>query len=356
MKSLQDLQEVVANKEIDFIKQITSNYKAHPLQLNRTMEADAEIIDCKGHSADYLIVKTDGLHEEISQQLYEDPYLIGWMSVTVVISDLAAVGSEPLGLLLSLQIPDNISTIWLREFQRGVRQACDAYHTYIIGGDTNISLLTSINATGIAVVKYNKPMLRKTIIPGDLIYCTGKLGLGNAYAYEKYFDRSIKVEYKPLARLQESRFLKNFAHSCIDTSDGLFPALSVLSQLNGVGFKFKFPCKDLLCEQSNEVAEKTGLPAWIFLAGPHGEYELLYSIPAANQKQFEQACHKTNWQPILIGEATSDNFIQFKSESSNVISGPAEIANLYTESGGDVNQYFQMLMQKHQGWRKTIDS
>lgn len=353
MKLSEEIEEVVANKEIDFFNQITSNFKSHPMQLNQTHEADAEIINCKGQSADYLIVKTDGIHEEIDQQLYEDPYLIGWMSVTAVISDLAAVGSEPLGLLLSLQITDNLTKVWLNEFKRGVNQACEIYQTYVLGGDTNISLHTSINATGIATIKYTKPLMRKPIIPGDLIYSTGKLGLGNAYAYNKFFEQIFNIQYKPTARLQESRFIRNFANSCIDTSDGLFPALSILSQLNQVGIKIKTPCQDLLCNLTHQLSQKTAIPAWIFLAGPHGEYELLFTIPASDQQRFEKSCLEFNWQPLLIGEAVSKLVIEFDSENLHISSEPAEIANLYNQAGKDVIQYFKMLMQKQDNWRRN---
>src|SRR5687767_5686976 len=102
-----------ADKEILAIQQIAGSFLRHPQQVNRLFEADGEIIDFRNQQAEYLVFKSDGIREEIREGLYTDPYLIGWMSVTVAISDLAASGADPLGILLSLQIPPALSTDWI---------------------------------------------------------------------------------------------------------------------------------------------------------------------------------------------------------------------------------------------------
>lgn len=95
-----------SNAEMEMLKCITEKFTRHPDQLNRLSEADAEIISFKHRTSDFLILKIDGLYEELQQGLYEDPYLIGWMSITVTISDIAAVGANPFGVLMALQLPD----------------------------------------------------------------------------------------------------------------------------------------------------------------------------------------------------------------------------------------------------------
>lgn len=99
------------NKETDIIRKVAGNFARHPSQVNQLMEADAEIIRCNG---EYLVLKTDGIHEEIKTKLYEDPYLIGWMAVTAPISDIAAVGAVPEGILLSLQMSLHTDEDWLK--------------------------------------------------------------------------------------------------------------------------------------------------------------------------------------------------------------------------------------------------
>src|SRR6478735_9629753 len=127
------------DKGIALVKRIAGNFPRHPGQLNKIFEADSEIISMDRLNASFLVVKTDGIHEEIREGLYKDPFLVGWMALTVTISDIAATGAEPTGLLLSLHIPKEYDECWMQEFQRGIHEACISYGTYILGGDTNFS-------------------------------------------------------------------------------------------------------------------------------------------------------------------------------------------------------------------------
>jgi len=344
------MENKIADLEIKMINEVAGNFSRHPSQLNQLMEADAEIIDLKNKNIDYLVVKTDGLHEEISEKLYEDPFLIGWMSVTATLSDLAAVAAEPLGLLLSLQLTKNTNRKWLGAFKKGINTACSFYGVNVLGGDTNLDSVFSVSTTGIGTITDTRPLLRKPLLPGELLYATGKLGIGNAYAYFRFFNSSVNVNYQPVARLTESTFIKKYATACIDTSDGFFPALSVLSTINRVGIKITTPLQRLLDKTTLNVYQYSGLPAWMFLAGPHGEYELLFSIPPAMRNRFEQACTDWEWEPILIGEITEGDSVQFSSEEMEIQCSPSVIANLFTESNGDIQCYFENLTRQHKLW------
>jgi thiamine-monophosphate kinase len=339
------------DKSIALIKNIAGKFPRHPMQVNGMFEADSEIISMGGLQAPYLVAKTDGIHEEINAGLYKDPYLIGWMALTVTVSDMAATGADLTGVLLSLQIPKQYEEAWMQELQRGIIEACTVYDTYILGGDTNFTDHISIATTGLGTV--SKPVFRKGIQAGDLLYATGHLGAGNGFAYSLFFDNSLQISYKPIARLKESRVIRKFATACIDTSDGLFPALSVLAEMSGTGLSFFQSMQSVLCPQTKIAYEQAGIPAWLFLAGPHGEYELLFSISPSQQRQFERACSAANWQPLLLGEATSDRQVHFTSEEDEIICSPAEIANLFEEADGNIQTYFHLLMQKHQHWCTT---
>src|SRR5690606_34881859 len=91
--------------EVNLLRKLANTFPRHPIQINQLLTSDAEIFDFANVKFRYLVLKTDGIHEEIQEKLYEDPYLIGWMGVTVTMSDLAAVGADPLGLLLRLPLP-----------------------------------------------------------------------------------------------------------------------------------------------------------------------------------------------------------------------------------------------------------
>jgi len=346
------MSDQVYDKEMSFIKNLAGKFPRHPKQLNQLYEADAEILDFKNGLADYLVFKCDGIHEEIRAKLYEDPYLIGWMAVTVTISDLAAVGSDPLGILISLQLPKDSNESWIQKFQQGVNEACAVYDTKILGGDTNFDSNISVATTGIGTIEKTLPLLRKNINPGDFLYATAPLGKGNAFAYSRFFDSSLKLSYQPVARLKESKLIRKYAGACIDTSDGLFPALSILGELNNTGLKFSGPLEDILSGETANICNTASIPAWFFLAGPHGEYELLFTIPPSIKEEFEKELANEEWHPVLLGEITAERGLEFFIGKTHVHCNPSAIANMFGEAEGNILHYFQMLNQKHEQWTK----
>src|SRR3990170_7954855 len=101
-----------------------------PLQYNKLQESDSELVRLPGGNS-LLAVTTDGVVEEIESGLYDDPYLIGWMTVIVNASDLAAVGAEPLGILINENLPQDLASEFTAELQRGIRDACAAAGLYV---------------------------------------------------------------------------------------------------------------------------------------------------------------------------------------------------------------------------------
>lgn len=340
------------DSEMRLIKEIAGRFSRHPLQKNGLLEADSEILDLSNTVLRYLVLKTDSICEEIKEKLYEDPYVIGWMAVTVTLSDLAATGAVAHGLLLTLQIPRETDEAWLSRFQDGINEACNLYDVYILGGDTNFDNSVSVSTTAVGTVNEGIPLMRKNITPGDLLFVTGPLGSGNAYAYSRYLDPRLNIGYAPIARLCEGRLLKDCASACIDTSDGLFPALSVLSELNNIGFDFEQDLEHLLHHDARRVAIEGKIPTWMLLAGPHGEYELLFAVKP-EQKQAMQEQFEHFGAPIYLAKATESKAIQFTSGALDVSCAPSLIANLYHQSNGDVSSYFELLKHQHQKWCVT---
>lgn len=331
---------------------LANAFLRHPAQLNQLSEADAEILLHPGVESDFLVLKIDGIAEEIQEKLYNDPYQIGWMGITVTISDLAAVGAQPIGILLALQIPAALlnNQEWVHSFQQGINAACKSYGVYILGGDTNNGDSLTITTAGVATGVKGKTMLRKGISVGDALYSTGQLGLGSAYAYAHYFDPQNPVQFLPEARLKQSRIIREFATACIDTSDGLFAALSILSELNDIGFSLTTPLTQLLHPEAFKIAHAAKLPSWIFLAGPHGEYELIFSISPEKIEAFEAACTTHQLQMHFLGHAQVNKSVDFLSGPLKVSCTPALIANLFQEANGNVAVYLELLMQQHQIW------
>jgi len=335
-----------------FTQKIGGVFKRYPNQINNILESDGEIIRLRENPPGYMVIKVDGIYEEIRQKLYDDPRLIGWMAVTVTLSDMAATGSDPIGILLSLQLVKSSDSGWLEGLQRGINEACEAYGVFVLGSDTNFDVLFSITTMAISSIQEKVPLMRKTIMEGDLLFSTRHLGLGNAYAYSKYFDDSIQVSYRPEARLKESKVIKEFATACIDTSDGFFPAVSNLVELNHLGLKMERNFEEIIHENVKAIQKKNPLPTWIFLAGPHGEYELLFSIPSHKKEMFLEASSTINWNPVFLGVFNSGNQVQFQTDGLKIQCRPSEVANLFDEVDGNIQLYFQSLLELHQSWLK----
>ena len=342
----------IVDKEMQMLTALAGSYPRHPDQINQLSEADAEILKYRHPEASHLVLKIDGLYEELQEKLYTDPFQIGWMSVTITISDLSAVGSDPFAVLMALQLPTQYGNDqeWMKRFQEGINSACKEYGVFILGGDTNLGEQFSITCSGAAMIKDTQPMFRKGMRNGDYLYATGRLGLGAAFAFSRYFDNSFKVDYLPTARLRESKLIRTFAHSCIDTSDGLFPAMSILSALNATGFEISTPLEEIIHPDALTICRAKSIPPWIFLAGPHGEYELIFSISAEKKELFETAALKENMAVVLLGRAVEGTEIHFKSDQLDVVCQPAMIANLFQEAEGNVQRYFEMLIKQHISW------
>jgi thiamine-monophosphate kinase len=288
-----------------FINRLTEDFRRSPAQLNRLHESDAELVSI---SPDICIaVTTDNIVEEIAVGLYDDPYLIGWMTVMVNLSDLAAVGAEPIGILVSETLPRGYNAAHLSLLQKGIADACTACGTYVLGGDTNFGERLMLG--GCAIGRVSRPTLltRMGCHAGDLLYASGVLGGGNAFALAKLLDRSgARFSYLPCARLKEGRSLRGIASACMDTSDGVLTTLDQMMRLNGVGFEVDVPSENILNREALGCVQANRLPSWLLLAGQHGEFELLFTIPLPNEDELLGNAGRHGWQPVRLGKVVEE--------------------------------------------------
>lgn len=119
----------------------TRLHQRSPDQRNAINETDAEIIrlpdardsDRAGQSS-WLALTTDTVAEEIQLGLLRQPFTIGWFAVLATLSDLAAVGAVPIGLLMSYQLPPQALAADTEQLIRGVEDCVRAHQTYVLGG------------------------------------------------------------------------------------------------------------------------------------------------------------------------------------------------------------------------------
>ena len=227
--------------ENELIEEITSRFPRSLLQINNLQESDAEIVSLGSNVGLLLAATTDSISEEIEMGLYDNAYLIGWMTVMINMSDLAAVGAEPIGIILSEILPGNMLKSEILQIQSGISDACQECNTFVLGGDTNIGEKLVLTGTALGLINKNLPNLRRGCRKGDLLYSSGYLGQGNAFAISKIFsEKDVEFEYRPTSKLRLGKALLGVASTCMDSSDGFIATLDQLMRLNKVGFQLDF--------------------------------------------------------------------------------------------------------------------
>jgi len=319
------------------IRDLTKMFPRSPRQINRLHGSDAELlsVDCDGEFSIALTV--DSIAEEITAGLYADPYLAGWMGVMASMSDLAAVGAEPLGIIVSEILPGDMPEDSIQELQKGIRDACTRCATYVLGGDTNTGEALSITGCAIGRVDKRRKLTRIGIHPGDLLYTTGPLGVGNGFALSLYAGQSqSRSLFRPVARLKEGRSLPGFATACMDSSDGVLATLDQLMRLNNTGFLLESGWEDTLQPGSRALAADSGIPEWFLLAGQHGEFELLFTIRPEDETLFHAQATRTGWKPYRLGRATTRLSVRLSMRGSEVVVPTGEIRDVAQTSRGNL--------------------
>lgn len=336
---------ILENRTIDMI---AAHFKTAPHKIGRIHEADAEIVDLGGGSPHYLAVTTDALVEEISSGLYDDPYFMGWMLAMVNFSDLAAVGADPLGLLLSISYPTNGDSRFAAKLARGVSDACNKLGTFVLGGDTNQGGELLLSGCAVGLVPKQSVLTRKGARTHDSLYMTSRAGLGNVYAFLKLGRMRFlpaRSFYKPVARIKEGRIIREFASSCMDTSDGVIHTIDTLMRLNRRWFVLYDDWAAILHPIAYRVCLAQGIPPWLVLAGIHGEFELVFTVSPQRERPFLSAAAERGWTPLKIGEVREGQGVSIQGNGGATPLDTAAIRNLSEQAGSDPQAYIKRLVQ-----------
>lgn len=338
--------------ETAFINRLVAGFSRSPRSRTAPHESDAELIDIFlggiPAAAPLLAVTTDTISEEIGTGLYQDPYLFGWMAVMANLSDLAAVGAEPVGLLISETFPDEYDDCAIDKIQAGIADACVAARTHVLGGDTNSGQALSITGTALGLVNDGRCLTRKGCAPGDVLYASGPLGRGNGFALSVWGNgrsESLPGGYRPRARIAEGIVLRGIASSCTDTSDGFLCALDQLLVVNAVGFNISERWEEKLDRSSLELVRSHGLPSWLLLAGCHGEFELIFTVSESRRKLFADAAASIGWSPIELGIVTGPTGVTLPVGGALRTIDVAHLRNLSFRLPGGIGKYVEALVE-----------
>lgn len=226
---------------------------------------------------------------------------MGFKAVTVNVSDLASMGAQPLGFLLSIAIPKDLKLDSFKQILDGVLKACDYYSIPLIGGDTNEA--SEIIISGTALGLCDRPLLKDTYNEGDLVVVTGELGhAALGFNMDVMNNIYVKKALKPIARLNEGILIKNAgATSATDITDGLASELYEIKK-DGFGFMIYEEMLDI-SDEFKEISDELNLDYLDLVLHVGEDFELLFTISKDNLE-------KLSIDYRVIGEVNDSDVIE----------------------------------------------
>ncbi len=213
--------------EFDFIESISEMFRSMPNNGFEGIGDDCAVLPIGSDEA--LLFTSDMLNEGVHFLTDKStPFQIGYKSLMVNISDVAAMGAKPVATLLSLALPNDKFGEWSAEFMRGYKKASKKYGVKLVGGDTvgsKAGVCISVTAIGRAPMANIKR--RSAAKVGDVVMVTGKLGASAAglrdLLADKLTTRNAKIQLMPEAQVREGEWLgaQPEVHAMCDLSDGI---------------------------------------------------------------------------------------------------------------------------------------
>lgn len=253
-----------------------------------------------------LAVTTDTLNEGIHFFKDTDPYLLGYKSLLVNVSDLAAMGAQPYCFTLSITLPDN-SEEFLDGFSKGLFTLANKLKMPLVGGNTSKGPL-SVTISAYGLIRDGKCLRRDRAKEGDYIYVTGTLGLPALavdLGYKKLslaedaFDRCYKKSMLIEDRCSFAMALTEVSVCALDISDGLIGDLKHILERSGKGAIIEAellpkPYEFALYNLDEDYTDR------LCLSGG-GDYELLFTVPQDNETRLFELAESHQVQVTRVG-------------------------------------------------------
>ena len=265
--------------------------------------------DCavlQGSNGSLLLLSTDLLRERIHFRLtWTSAWQLGWKSVAVNLSDLAAMGATPRWATFALSLPEQLPVDRVESFYEGAGELASRHGLAIVGGDmTKSPGDLTIAVTVVGECPPGQVLYRNGGQPGDLLLVTGTLGDSaaglrlladeTAAPLRSHYPHQLAAHLTPTPRVEAGRLAakSGHVHAAIDLSDGLAGDLNHLCEQSGGGALVELD-RLPLTDQCRELANQLGVEAieWALRGGE--DYELLLAVAPdgidAVQAQLEEA-------------------------------------------------------------------
>ncbi len=245
---------------------------------------DAAVLEIPaGHE---LVVTSDTLNEGTHFWPNEAPEFIAHKALRVNLSDLAAMGAEPLCYQLNIAYPQKPSAEWLTQFTSALAADQKEFGIFCSGGDTtSINGPLSLSITALGLVPTGKAVKRSGAKEGDAVVLTGSIGdaligleilRGHIASNESSF---LKAYRKPIPQTAIAAQVRSHAHAGADISDGLIADLGHICTASNLGAVLELDKIPFSREAQQLINAKLIKPEQLLTGGD--DYQLVLAVPQA---------------------------------------------------------------------------
>jgi len=269
------------------------------------------------------LVTTDSLFQDVHFRLETTPwYELGWKSLAVNLSDIAAMGGVPEYAVVSLAMPPDTEVDDVKALYQGMIALAQRFGVALVGGDTCRAPLVSITVTVLGSAKNGKVLTRSAARPGDKIAVTGALGAASAGM--EMLDKKLEIDAESSSQLRKAflqpeprvlegqSMVKLGVKTAIDISDGLMSDLKHICDSSKVGARVEADRIPVASAVRAHFAERA-----LELATAGGEdYELLFTASGEviDKVKAELSCPVTVIGEIVAGEPGSIVMVDARGE------------------------------------------
>ena len=257
---------------------------------------DAAVLDIPaGHQ---LVVSTDTLVARRHFPAGGEADAIGYRSMAVATSDLAAMGATPAYATVSLTI-ESLPERWAKRYATGVATAAEAFRLAVVGGNVARGPC-SVTVTVYGYVPWGSAILRSGARPSDTVYVTGSLGgaslalddagLEDCGLDDLHAETPLQRYWTPMPRLALGESLRGIATAAIDISDGLSSDLRHLCRASGVGCRVELTELPVFAGCEPRAAATSG-----------DDYELAFTAPTAQAETIQSFARQAGVHAQAIG-------------------------------------------------------
>ncbi len=267
-----------------------------------------------------LVVTTDVLVDNVHfSDRTTSAFDVGWRAAAANLSDLAAMGATPVGIVVGLSLPGEVPVAWVENLYEGLQQCLTKYNTSIMGGDVCRSTVITVAITAFGQVLPERTIRRDRAQVGDAIVVTGVHGASRA-GLELLLDPSkgdnltdvereelIKAHQRPQPRLDVIEYLAEIetlpAIAGMDSSDGLADAIVQICRSSGVGATLD-RCAIPIPSVLDKLVAKEKLWEWVLYGGE--DFELVLCLPPLVA---EILIAKLRGNAAIVGKITNNDEI-----------------------------------------------